>query len=362
MASYDNISLLVSKGLFEDAIQAALSLEDPVEQADAFIDIAVGAKDSRPDITSELLERARKIARKVKDPRDRAYLNSRLAHAYSVIGNPAVASEFFDSAAEEIGKIKDDGERAVSTAILAYHLSMAGFLDEAMDAFNEAFDMAISAGMDYRKKLDIITEIAGLIEAAGDGLKSSDALRFYEIAYDIYDKLRISQKAADLEKKVELARTTYYHGTPEIREALLEGRYKFAVKTVEKGIKDPQERFIAILEIANWMKRMGALEYLDVLDEAFNLLDRIGLSDRNVQRAAAILTDMDELERALKFAIDIKDPEKRDEALAAIALKLAERKEFHEARNVAALVSDSMLKTRLSAEIARIEERTRSEF
>ncbi|ASJ03674.1 hypothetical protein A3L09_00195 [Thermococcus profundus] len=362
MASHDDIIILVSKGLFEEAVNLASEMGDPLEQADSFIDIALGAKGSHPELVQDLLAKALKLSKKVKDPQDKVYLKSRLAYAHAVLGNPELASELFDSAAEEIAKIKSDGERAVATAVLAYHLALAGFKDEGLDTFNEAFDMAISAEMDYRKKLDIITEIANLLEAAGDELNSSDAVGFYEIAYDIFDKLRISQRAADLEKKVELAKTTYHHGTPEIRSALLEGRYQFAVKTVEKTLKDPQDRFIAILEIAHWMKKMGALEYLEVLEEAFHLLERIGLSDSNVQRAAAILTEMGELERALRFAVDIKDPEKKDEALAAVALKLAERKDFTEARGVAGLISDPMLKARLSEEIARMEERARLEF
>jgi len=67
-------------------------------------------------------------------------------------------------------------------------------------------------------------------------------------------------------------------------------------------------------------------------------------------------------EEALEFARKIADPEKRDEALAAISLKLVERGEFLDARDVVSLVSDSMMKAKLLQEIAKIEEKSGEEF
>ncbi|WP_238516222.1 tetratricopeptide repeat protein [Thermococcus gammatolerans] len=362
MSSYDDILVLASKGLFEEAIKAAGEIEDPFEWADALLEIAFRAKDVRRDLVPLLLEEIRRTLKKIKDPGDRAYIYSKLARFHAVTGNGDEATEVFDRAAEEIARIKDEGERAIAMAVLAQNLALTGLTEEAIETFNEAFDAAISAEMDYRTKLDVITEIAGLIENAGDSLDSREAIRFYEMAYDIFDKLRISHRAADVEKKLKMARTLYYHGPPEVRAALLEGRYNYSLKLIEKLYKDPQERFIAMLEMASWLKQIGAPEYLDVLEGAFKLLERIGLSETNVQRAAAILSGMGELEKALRFAVEIKDPEKRDDALAAISLKLAERKDFLEAREVAKLIGNSMLKARLLEEIAKIEEESRWEI
>ena len=355
MDLYDDVLVLASKGLFEEALEAADEIGDPFERTDALIEVAFKAKDGRKDIIPHILEKIHKSLKKVKDPSDRVYLYSKLARFHATIGNGDESAELFDRAAEEITRIKNEGERAIAMAILAQNLALTGFVDEAMETFNEAFDAIISAEMDYRAKLDVIAEVGSLIESAGDSLESRDAIRFYEMAFDIFDKLRISHRAADVEKKLKMARTLYYHGSPEIREALLEGKYNYALKLVEKRYRDPQERFIVMLEIASWLKQIGVPEYLDVLEEAFKLFEKIGLSETNVQRAAAILSGMGELEKALKFAIEIKDPEGRDNALAAISLKLAERKDFLEAREVAKLIGNSMLRARLLEEIAKIE-------
>ncbi len=355
MSSYDDVLALASEGLFEEALQAADEIEDPFERVDALIEVAFKAKDGREDVIPHILERINKSLKKIKDPSDKGYLYSKLARFYAIIGNRNESTELFNRAAEEIMKIKNEGERAIAMAILAQNLALTGFVDEAIGMFNEAFDAIISAELDYRTKLDVITEIAGLIESAGDSLESRDAIKFYEMAFDIFDKLRVSHRAADVEKKLKMARTLYYHGPPEVRKALLEGKYNHALGLVEKLYRDPQDRFIAMLEIASWLKQTGVPEYLDVLDYAFKLFEKIGLSETNVQRAAAILSGMGELEKALKFAIEIKDPEARDDALAAISLKLAEKKDFLEAREVAKLIGDSMLRTRLLEEIAKIE-------
>lgn len=359
MSSYDDILVLASKGLFDEAVASVMEINDPFERVDALLEIAFRVRGTRKDLIPHLLEGIERALKKVKEPMDRAYLYSKLARFYSYIGNAEESSEFFDRAADEIARIKDEGERAIAMAVLAHDLALAGFVDEAIETFNKAFDAVIAAEMDYRTKLDVITEMTGLIESAGDSLDSPQAIGLYEMAYDIFDKLRINHRAANVEKKLKLARTLYYHGVPKVRRALLEGRYHYSLKTIERLYKDPQERFIALLEMANWLKQIGVPEYLDVLERAFELFGRIGLSEANVQRAAAILTEMGELEKALRFAIDIKDPEKKDDALAAISLKLAERKDFLEAREVTGLISNSMLKARLLEEIARIEEKSR---
>ncbi|WP_297523632.1 tetratricopeptide repeat protein [Thermococcus sp.] len=361
MAAVDDVRVLAARGLFEDAIGLAAQIEEPSDRVDALIEVALRAAGSRDDLMQRIMGLIDKSLKKIKEPYERAYVLSRLGHLHSRIGNVEEASELFDEAADSIAKIKDVREKTLALALMAYHLTTAGFIEDGLAAFEEAFNLAVSANMDYRRKLDLIIEVANFIEAAGDALSAGDALRFYEMAYDIFDKLYVSQKAAEVEKKMDVARTVSDFGSPEVRKALLEGRYMYALKSLQKRLKDPQDRFIAMLELAHWLKKVGAPEYFDVMDEAFKLLEGIGLSQANVQKAAAILTEMGSPERALSFALEIKDPEKRDEALAAVALKLAEGRDFIYAREVAGKVGDSMLRARLLQEIGRIEERERWE-
>jgi tetratricopeptide (TPR) repeat protein len=361
MGELNDIILLASKGLLKEALDGAYEIQDTAERAEAFLEIALRANGIRGEVERIALEEATKLLKKLKDSYDRAYLYSKAAYVHYLIGDGDSSSEFFEKAADEIAKIKDVKEKVLSLGILAYYLALSGLPEEALSQFNDAFEMAVSANIDYRSKIDLLIELGGLIENTGDALHSKDALEFYQMAYDIFDKLYVSHRAAEVEKKLELAKTVYLFGDPEIRKALLEGRYRYAVSLLQKTIDDPQKLLIALLEVSAWLKKVGSPEYLDVLEAAFRLFDRIGLSDKNVQRAAAILTDMGELEKALEFARKIADPEKRDEALAAISLKLAERGEFLDARDVVSLVSDSMMKAKLLQEIAKMEKEKHGE-
>ncbi|ASJ01495.1 tetratricopeptide repeat protein [Thermococcus gorgonarius] len=362
MEKLDNILLLASKGLFDEALEEARKLEDPFDRADALLEIAIKANGVNGIAQHQALEEAVELLRKIKDPYDRAYLSSKIAHVYSLLGDYDTANEFFEIAIDEIARIKDIREQVLGICVLAHYLARSGFFEEALAQFNDAFELAVSANIDYRSKIDLLIEVASIIENTADFLHSRDAIEFYKIAYDIFDKLYVSQKAADAEKKLNLAKTVYFFGTPEIRKVLLEGRYRYVVSLLEKSIEDPQDLFIALLEVSSWAKKVGSPEYLDVLGVAFRLFDRIGLSEKNVQKAAVILTDMDELERALKFAMKIADPAKRDEALRTISLKLAERKDFSEAFEVAALVSDPKKRRDLVENISELKKKLEEEF
>ncbi|MDV3103853.1 tetratricopeptide repeat protein [Thermococcus waiotapuensis] len=362
MEKLEGILHLASRGLFDEALEEARKLEDPFDRVDALLEIAIKASGINGMAQQRALGEAVELLRKIKDPYYSAYLSSKVAHVYSLLGDYDTASEFFEVAIDEIARIKDIHEQVMGVCVLAHYLARSGFFEEALARFNEAFELAVSAGIDYRSKIDLLIDVASIMENTADVLDSKDAIEFYKTAYDIFDKLHIGQRAADVEKKLSLARTVYFFGTPEIRKALLEGRYHYAVSLLEKSIKDPQDLFIALLEVSAWVKTVGSPEYLDILGAAFRLFDRIGLSEKNVQRAAVILTTMGELERALEFAMKILDPVKRDEALESIALKLAERKDFSEAFEVAAMVSDPKKKGVLVEKISELKKKLEEEF
>ncbi len=354
MEEVDEIKAMVDRGLLDEAFERALGIRDMATRAESLIEVARGSVKLRPELCREALGRASQWIDDVKDPHTRAVLLSKMAFVYSLLGENV--ADIFDEALDSASKIGDRLELGSTLAIIAYYLAASGFADDAYRIFRDAFEAVMSAAIDYRRKLDTVTEVAGLIESAGDELPSEKSVMFYEMAYDIFDKLRLNADAVRLEKKLDLSRTVGYHGTPEIRGLLLEGAFMQAVRMVEKRFQSLDDVFLALLEIALWMKKVNSSSYLDVLERAFSKVKSTEELDLDtVEKSVVILTEMGELKRALSFTMKIRDPERKDQALAAIALELAGRGSYEGARKVAYAISDMKLKNKVMDEIASEE-------
>ncbi|NPA47896.1 MAG: tetratricopeptide repeat protein [Thermococci archaeon] len=354
MEEVDEVKAMAERGLFEEALQRAWEIEDRALRVEAVIEVARAAVKLKPDLSRKALEKASQWMEGVKDPHTRAILLSKMAFVYHLLGDSN--TDLFDEALNAVFSIDDRLELGSVLSVVAYYMAVSGLPDEAYQVFNDAFDVIMEAEVDYRTKLDTIIEMAGLIEGAGDELPPGDAIRFYEMAYDIFDKLRINTDAVRVEKKMNLAKTLRNHGTPELRRLLLEGKFVHAVNAVEKKLRGRPDLFLALLEIALWMKKIKNPGYLDVLDRAMSKLQKLGeLDAETIEKSAVVLTEMGELKKALEFTMRIKDTEKRDQALAAIALKLAEDGFYEGARKVAYAIKDMNLKKAVMDEITVME-------
>ena len=357
MTTREEIELLVERRYYEEALSKVHKLKDPLDQIEVLTDIAVaiyqhgGPQEWIPSI----IEDAMYIAKKLKDPANKAVAYSTIASSLAVMEYEEDAIDFFNRAIDETDSIKSPIEKGVVLSELAYHLALAGRPETALELFNIAFDTIIGAEIGYNLKVDGIIRIGELLEKAGDALPSNKALDFYRMAFDIFDKLHVNQRAAIVEKKIELSETIYDVGLPPIRRALLEGRNHYALALIEKKYAGVV-RLIGELEVALWMKRVNNIEYLDLVDKAFEHCENPHFTEANVQKIARLLTELGSLKRALEFAREIKDVRKRSDALRAIALELAKRKEFEEAREIVRGIPDPRIKTEALTEIIAIEE------
>ncbi|NJE62000.1 hypothetical protein [Thermococcus sp. 21S7] len=357
MTTREEIELLIERRYYAEALEEVYSLDDPLEQIEVLTDIVTAIKKRNGPVEwiPDIMDDAIYISKKLRDPSTRAAAWARIASTFSVTGYYEDAAEFFDMAVEEAEKIENPIERGIVLSTLAYHLAVAGYNEEAYEMFNTAFDTIIGAEISYNLKVDGIIRIGELLEKAGDTLPSTKALNFYRMAFDIFDKLHVNQRAAVVEKKIELALTVYDVGLPPIRQALLEGRNHYALALIEKKYAGVV-RLIGELEVALWMKRVNNVEYLDVVDKAFEHCESPRFTETNVQKIARLLTELGSLKRALEFAREIKDVRKRSDALRAIALELAKRKEFEEAREIVRSIPDPRIKTEALTEVVAIEE------
>ncbi|NJE85342.1 hypothetical protein E3E23_05840 [Thermococcus sp. CX2] len=356
MTTLEEINLLVERGHYEEALGKIQELADPIERVTALADIAVAIYQhgDPAEWIPGILEDAMYIAKKLKDPSDKVIAYSIIASALAMIDYEDDAMDFFNRAIDETDSIKSPIEKGIVLSILAYRLALAGYSDNAFEMFNVAFDTIIGAEIGYTHKVDGIIRIGELLEKAGDTLPSNKALDFYRMAFDIFEKLHVSQKAAIVEKKIELAKTVYDVGLPEIRTALLEGRNHYALALLEKKYSGVL-RLIGDLEIALWLKRVNDPEYLEIIDKAFEHCENPRFTDANVQHIARLLTELGSLKRALRFAKEIKDPRKRSEALMAIALELAKREEFEDARKIIEIIPDPRVREEALTELAAME-------
>ena len=357
MATREEIEVLISRGYYDEALAGIGDLEDPIEKVELLTDLAVAIhrRGGPEEWIPGIMEDAMYIARKLKDPAHKATAYAIIASALGLIGYDDDAMDFFGRALDETDEIGSPIERGIVLSTIAYHLALGGYADSALDVFNVAFDTIIGAEVSYTHKVDGIIRIGELLEMAGDALPAGKALDFYRMAFDIFDKLHVNHRAAVVEKKIELTRTVYDVGLPEIRESLLEGRYRYAIALIEKKYSGTA-RLIGELEVALWMKRTNNIEYLDVVDKAFERCQNPVFTEANVQKIARLLTDLGSLGRALNFARAIKDPLKRSEALKAIAVELAMRREFDEAREVIEEIPNPQVKAEALTEVATMEE------
>ena len=356
MTTLEDVSSLIERGYYEEALEKILELEDPLDQLEALREAATHIVEHNGPIewVPELVEDMKYITKKLKGAENKATGYAMIASTLAVAGYTSDAAKFFEKALKEARKIKNEIERGEVLASIAYELAVAGYPDEALGIFDSAFDSIINAEVNYRFKVDGILHLGELLEKAGDVLPSQNATKFYQMAFDIFDKLHVNQRAAIVEKKLRLAQTVYDVGLPAVRRALLEGRHYYALAVMER-MYEGIPRLIGTLEVALWMKHVNNPEYVDVVERAFQRCENPRFTESNVQKIARLLTDLGELERALEFAKRIENPQKKSEALKAIALELARMKMTHEAREIAHMIPNPQIRVQALEEIITLE-------
>ncbi|NJE00311.1 hypothetical protein [Thermococcus sp. JdF3] len=352
MTTLEDVIPLIERGYYEEALDKIEKLNDPLDKVDAMTQMAITihSKGGPADWIPTIIDDATYIVQKMDNPTDRAMGYSMIASALGRMEYHDEAADFFNSAIEELDGVKDTTEKGIALAFLAYHMALSGYSEQALEVFNLAFDSTINAEMAYRLKVDCLLKIAELLEKAGDSVPSSRALKFYEMSFDIFDKLNVNQQAAIVEKKIELTKTVYDVGLPQIRRALLEGKNHYALAILDRNYSGVV-RLIGALEIALWMKRVNNPEYLDVVDKAFESCQNPHFTEANVQQIAKLLTALGSLKRALAFAIKIKDIRKKSEAMKAIAIELALNEDVDSAEKLAINIPDPQVREEALIEI-----------
>ncbi|MFA4669809.1 hypothetical protein QDY65_04535 [Pyrococcus kukulkanii] len=334
---------LVRRGLIDEALRYLEELED-IDKVIVLSEAAVVTRN--PEFIEEAIYILEKYIKKVED---RIIGYSEVALALAKIGYYEESTEYFNKAISLLNKL-DKYNAAVSAMFLGTRLARAGFYDSAFDTFEYSFDMIIDLDIEISKKTDLILSLADVIEKTGDELASDIALKFYERAYDIFDKLKVGHRAGMLEKKIRLSKVLSFTKDPEIRRLTYEGRFKQAIyKVHEKFGKG--KRGLAMLEIALWAKENNMPERIELLDMALREIDPLKLNDEEIKRAVEVLVDLEEFQRAMEFAESIKNGKIRDEALAIIGERLIELGEVEALREIIPKIESEEVKKELLSKL-----------
>ncbi|MFA4647536.1 hypothetical protein P8X24_09860 [Pyrococcus kukulkanii] len=322
----EEIIELVRRGLIDEALQHLEELED-IDKVIVLSEAAVVTMN--PDFIDEAIYI---LEKHVKRSEDKVIGYSEIALALAKIGYYEEATEYFNRAISLLNKL-DKYDAAISAMFLGTRLARAGFYDSAFDAFEDSFDMIIDLDIDVSKKTDLILSLADIIEKTGDELTSDIALKFYERAYDIFDKLKVGHRAGMLEKKIRLSKVLSFTKDPEIRKLTYEGRFRQAVYKVHEKF-EREKRGLAVLEIALWANENNMPEGTELLEIALKEIEPLKLSDEEVKRAVEVLVKLEKFQKAIEFAESIRNGKVRDEALAIIGERFIELGEVGELREL----------------------------
>lgn len=357
MMNLDEIMTLIRKGLWDDAISRVAEIEDSLEKVQVLIFIATEIYSYHGDVESalQILGDAEYYSNRIKETDSKAIAYANLGFAYAVFGDYDSSGELFIRALNMVDRLeRTHGSSEIGEILghVAHYLGMAGMIEDSLEQFERAFDLIVNSKIDYVQKLDLLIKLGDLMVESGDYLNSKDALHFYERAHDLFDKLHVSEKAADVEKKMKICKTLLHSGTPTLRKALKEGRYNYAATWVMESEMENKDKVIALLEISFWLKKVERTG--DMVDKALKLLDVSELQGEDVEYIAFLLSELGKPKEALKLAVTIEDVRKKSEAFKGIAMAFIGEGEILVAEDLIKKIPDPIVRAEAEEEFRRI--------
>ncbi|MCO6040918.1 hypothetical protein [Thermococcus alcaliphilus] len=353
MVEIGDIVFLVRNGKYEEALELVNNLDNNLDKVLALSAMAKVIYPQDMEMAYGFLEDAEYFSEKIKDKGEKAKALANIASAYYKIGDTEYALELFEDAIKEAEKIKKPEDKIHPLANIAYYMGISGLVDFSLDLFERVFDIVVNLRVNYVKKTEYLIDLGNIIESVGDELPSEEAIKFYERAHDLFEKLRVPAKAATVERKIDLARTLATVGLPEIRKAVSEGKYIYATKLIIRTFND-EKIFIGLLEVALWMKKNETLGYSHIVETALKYLQELQIPKRYLHYVIKLLTGLERFKEALKLSMNIEDVELRSEIMAEIAVGMLKSGEVEGAFKIAELIPDIHIRAATVAELRKI--------
>ncbi|WP_175060268.1 hypothetical protein [Thermococcus sp. 2319x1] len=352
MVEIGDIVFLVRNGKYEEALKLLNNLDNNLDKVLALSAMAKVIYPQDMEMAYGFLEDAEYFSEKIKDKGEKAKALANIASAYYKIGDTEYALELFEDAIKEAEKIKKPEDRIYPLANIAYYMGISKLVDFSLDLFERVFDIVVNLRVNYVRKTEYLIELGNIMENVGDELPSEEAIKFYERAHDLFEKLRVPAKAATIERKIDLARIMATVGLPEIRKAVSEGKYIYATKLIIRTFND-EKMFIGLLEVALWMKKNETLGYSHIVETALKYLQEIQISNHYLHYVIKLLTELERFEEALKLSMNIEDVELRSEIMAEISVGMLKSGEIEGAFRIAELIPDIHIRAATMAELRK---------
>ncbi|NJE07271.1 hypothetical protein E3E31_01710 [Thermococcus sp. M39] len=281
------------------------------------------------------------------------------AKAYALLGYVAHeagrkqdSERYFKIALERIYRLKDPLWIARGLTEVAYYFGISGRLSEAYELFRLAREFIKTPKITNSFYIDLMDRLGKQILAVADKIYTKDALKFYELAREIYEELEMSVRVKAIEQKIALIKMALKEGPSFVRRVLEMGDIDSAIEIIKYLKKE--EKVIALLEVANWLYQNGKQKYaFGIVNDAVSQIlgGKIKFSDRDLAYIANLLISVDMDNEAFQIAMNIKDEFELSKVLGLLAKKFLRKGNIERAKEIAEFIPDEIIRESILHEI-----------
>ncbi|ASJ02971.1 hypothetical protein A3L09_06715 [Thermococcus profundus] len=338
-------------GNYRGAFAEALRERNPFRRAVMIAEII--ARSYREEFVPQLIEALEEI----KSPKELAIAESYTARAFYALEMERDGERHFQRAFEELRRMASPMETAEVLGIIGKNLVLSGRYSDGLKAFRKAFDTLQSARAVYSEVVSGLVNLARRVEMSAEEIPNEIALKFYELASDIYESLGFKLQAREIKEKMKTAEEVFKRGSLAVTELLERGDVDRALQMAR--FLPPGERAVAMLNVSYWL---FIHDYSDLAREVFNdatemlLVGKFKAREGEIEAVAYKFLRVGKLNEAMVLAGLLRDERRFSELMGEIALTYARRGEVEQAKELAMRIGDILIRDKVAKAIREVEE------
>ena len=287
------------------AEDVARRIEDLRERAEALVDVA-GAltRAGQTDRAQRLAEDAVSVAERIEDPRERA-------EALADVAGVFAETNQLDKALEVGERIEVSEERARALADVAGALARTDQVDRSLDLLEQIGDPWECVGtLEDWARAEAMVDVAGALARTGRTVEAFNVIK------------RIEECEGNMRAVIEGM------------HMLFEADQTDGTLDATNQVEGPSMRVRALVKVAGELAETDKIKARKTVEDAINAAGQIKKSEERV-RIVRALAWVGQTNNAIKLTGQIKESEKRAEALVEVAGALARKGQIDEALDVA---------------------------
>ena len=291
--------------LAEDAVSVAERIEDLRERAEALAGVA-GAlpRAGQTDRAQRLAEDAVSVAERIEDPRERA-------EALADVAGVFAETNQLDKALEVGERIEVSEERARALADVAGALARTDQVDRSLDLLEQIGEPWECVGtLEDWARAEAMVDVAGALARTGRTVEAFNVIK------------RIEECEGNMRAVIEGMHMPF------------EADQTDGTLDATNQVEGPSMRVRALVKVAGELAETDKIKARKTVEDAINAAGQIKKSEERV-RIVRALAWVGQTDNAIKLTGQIKESEKRAEALVEVAGALARKGQIDEALDVA---------------------------